>query len=55
MKRRNICSSLELIDDFTESEKEMIKGGKVNVKGSVTVEVKGTKGTIEISNLTEPV
>ena len=41
-----------MIDRFTQSEKDLVKGGssKVNVKASDSVNYKGVSGGIEVSN-----
>lgn len=52
MKKKNIISNVTMLDRFTQSEKDIVKGGKgVNIKGTVSVNYKGvTTGSIEISN-----
>ena len=50
MKKKNIESNITLIDNFTQSENDIIKGGKVHVKGTASVNCKGVSGSVEISN-----
>ncbi len=52
MKKKNILSNVTMIDRFTQSEKDLVKGGssKVNVKATASVNYKGVSGGIEVSN-----
>ncbi|WP_289772038.1 hypothetical protein [Bacteroides acidifaciens] len=50
MKKRFINSDLAMIDRLTQQENESIKGGKVKVKGTVSVKIKDATGSIEVSN-----
>lgn len=42
MKKKNILSNVTMIDRFTQSEKDLVKGGssKVNVKATASVKMK---------------
>lgn len=53
MKKKNILSNVTMIDRFTQSEKDLVKGGssKVNVKATASVNYKGVSGGIEVSNI----
>lgn len=48
MKKKNIESNITLIDNFTQSENDIIKGGKVHVKGTASVNCKGVSGSVEV-------
>lgn len=52
MKKKNILSNVTMIDRFTQSEKDLVKGGssKVSIKGTASVDYKGVSGSIEVSN-----
>ncbi|MEE0236096.1 MAG: hypothetical protein UD961_08055 [Bacteroidales bacterium] len=52
MKKKNIISNVTMLDHFTQSEKDIVKGGsgKVKIKGTASVNYKGVSGGIEVSN-----
>lgn len=52
MKKKNIISNVTLLNQFTQSEKNIVKGGsgKVKIKGTASVNYKGVSGGIEVSN-----
>lgn len=53
MKKKNIISNVTLIDSFTQCDNEKIKGGKVNVKATGTINYKGVGGSVEVSNIND--
>ena len=44
MKKRNITSDVASIDRFTRHQQEAIRGGKIQVSGTVSAGIKGPVG-----------